>query len=202
MQSTFMAEEQDHIKQLSEIRSMMERSTKFMSLSGWAGVMAGVYALAGSYMAQVVYHFSAADVTNLPHVVSIAMSVLVLTIVTAIILSTQKAHRNGERAWNATSRRLIGHMALPLLAGGALILILLSQKLVGLVAPVSLIFYGIAIFNVGKYSYGELKYMGVMQVILGLIGAVYIDYSLVMWSIGFGLLHIGYGIYIHYKYER
>ena len=93
-------------------------------------------------------------------------------------------------------------MAVPLAAGGVLILILLSQGMVGLIVPMTLIFYGLALFNAGKFTYGEVKFMGIIQIVLGLLAAYFVAFGLFFWAIGFGLVHIAYGIYIHYKYER
>lgn len=39
------------IESVNEIKELMERSSKFVSLSGMTAVLAGVYALAGAYVA-------------------------------------------------------------------------------------------------------------------------------------------------------
>jgi len=205
--------EKDYIRDIAEIRSMMERTSKFLSLSGWAGVMAGIYALTGVYLAYQHFHFSpneiaypAAEpengVTTLPYLVAVALIVLALAVGTAVFLSYKKANKRGEKIWNATSRRMLADMAIPLVAGGLLILILIAKGLIGLVVPITLLFYGLALYNAGKFTYGEVKMLGLIEIGLGLISAYFINYGLLLWSIGFGLLHIIYGIYIHYKYER
>jgi MFS family permease len=205
-----MKEEQEYIRDIAEIRSMMERSTKFLSLSGWAGIMAGIYALAGAYIAYAVFDFhpDAIDYragnggSSLLNVIFLAVSILLLAIGTAISLSSKNANKKGEKVWNATSRRLLGSMAVPLVAGGLLALIFIAKDLVGLVAPTTLIFYGLALFSASKFTYEDVKYLGLIQVALGIFGAYFIPWSLLLWALGFGLVHIGYGIYIHNKYER
>lgn len=208
-----MKEGRDYIHDIAEIRSMMERSSKFLSLSGWAGVMAGVYALSGAYIAYKFFSFkpeglaygsseSAGTAAALPGVILLGVVVLVLAIGTAIFLSHKKANKRGEKIWNATSRRLLAHMAVPLVAGGILILILIAKGLVGLVAPLTLLFYGLALYNASKFTYGELKFLGMIQIALGLIASWFIGYGLLMWAIGFGVVHIVYGIHIHFRYER
>jgi hypothetical protein len=208
-----MKEEQEYIRDIAEIRSMMERSTKFLSLSGWAGIMAGIYALAGAYIAYSVFGFNPDGVdyrasnpdsgrSALLNVIFLAVSILLLAVGTAISLSSRNANKKGEKVWNATSRRLLGSMAVPLVAGGLLSLVFIAKDLVGLVAPATLIFYGLALFSASKFTYGAVKYLGLIQVALGLVSAYFISYSLVLWALGFGLVHIGYGIYIHFKYER
>lgn len=208
-----MKEEQEYIRDIAEIRSMMERSTKFLSLSGWAGIMAGIYALAGASIAYAVFGFNPDGIdyrasnpesgpSALLNVIFLAVSILLLAIGTAISLSSKNANKKGEKIWNATSRRLLGSMAVPLAAGGLFCLLLIAKDLVGLVAPVTLIFYGLALFSASKFTYDDVKYLGLIQVALGLVGAYFIPWSLLLWALGFGVVHIGYGIYIHFKYER
>jgi len=202
-----MGKEQNYIEDLAEIRSMMERSSKFLSLSGWAGIMAGIYALYyffGFNPDKIVYNIidSAQELSDLSVVIIIAVLVLILAIGTAILLSYKKAHKRGEKIWNSTSRRLLANMAVPLLAGGIFILVLLSNDLIGLLAPSTLLFYGLALFNAGKFTYDEVKLLGIVQMVLGLLGAYFIEYSLIFWSIGFGIVHIIYGIYMYLRYDR
>jgi len=214
MKSTFtMEQQQDYIRDLSEIRSMMERSTKFLSLSGWAGIMAGVYALIGAYLAHYVFGFTNEEYNkgtgthsqyagNLNEILLLGFVVLVLAIGTAAVLSGRKAQKRNEKLWNATSRRLMFNMSVPLIAGGLFVLILISKGLIGLVAPVTLIFYGFSLYIAGRYTYEDVKVLGLIQIALGLAGAWFLGLGLLFWALGFGVGHIIYGIYVHYKYER
>ena len=93
-------------------------------------------------------------------------------------------------------------MAVPLVAGGLLILILIAKGLIGLIAPVSLIFYGMALFNASRHTLEEVKVLGIIQIGLGLISSYFVEYGLLIWALGFGVVNIIYGIYMHYKYER
>lgn len=208
-----MKKEQDYIRDIAEIRSMMERSSKFLSLSGLAGIMAGIYALSGAYMAYKIFYFNPDQIvdsalksgslsTGLVKVIFLAILILILAIGTAILLSCKKATKRGERAWNATSRRLLANMAVPLVAGGILILISISKDLIGLIAPLTLLFYGLALYNASKFTYDEVKSLGMIQIGLGLISSYFIEYGLLFWAMGFGVVHIVYGIYMHYRYER
>lgn len=208
-----MKEERDYVRDLVEIRSMMERSSRFLSLSGWAGVLAGIYALAGVYLAYVVLDFnpeetfrysspSANFTSEFFQIILLSVVILVLAIGTAIFLSYRKGKGKGEKIWNATSKTLLAHMAVPLVSGGILILILISKGLIVFAAPLSLIFYGIALYNASKFTFEVLKYLGLIQIILGLISACYTAYALLFWALGFGLFHIIYGAYMHWRYER
>jgi hypothetical protein len=211
MQSTFiMNEKPDYARDITEIRSMMERSTKFLSLSGLAGIMAGIYALAGAFISYKVIDFNPHGLTlykiepeeSMWKAVALAVVILILALGTAIYLSRRKAIKSGEKFYNATTKRVISAMAVPLVTGGLLILALLSQGLTGLLAPLSLIFYGLALYNTSKFTYDEVKTMGLIEIGLGLLSAYYVEYGLLCWALGFGVVHIVYGIYLHYKYER
>ncbi|TKK66125.1 hypothetical protein FC093_17870 [Ilyomonas limi] len=208
-----MKVEQDYIRDIAEMRSLMERSSKFLSLSGLAGIMAGVYALAGAYIAYRFFNFNPDKIVysivkpeslyaDLFKVVLLAIIILILAIGTAIFLSFKKAHKRGEKLWNPTARRLLIHMAIPLIAGGLLILILTSKGLIGLIAPFTLLFYGLALYNAGKFTYEEVKSLGLIEIGLGLISSYFVEYGLLFWTVGFGVVHIIYGIYMHYRYER
>lgn len=202
-------EEQNYIRDIAEIRSLMERSSKFASLSGLSGILAGIYALAGAFIVYSVYSFNPDSVyyanytgESIINVLGIALIILVLAVGSAVLLSYKKGNKRGEKIWNATSRRLIANMGVPLSAGGILILIFLAKGLVGLVIPATLLFYGLAIYNASKFTFDEMKFMGLLQIGLGLISAYFIEFSLLIWAFGFGVVHIAYGAYMHFKYER
>jgi uncharacterized membrane protein YidH (DUF202 family) len=208
-----MKEEQDYIQDIAEIRSMMERSSKFLTLSGWAGITAGIYALIGAYVAYKVFDFNPDEIvynipasgslsSNLPKVIFSAIAILILATGTTIFFSVKRAHKRGEKLWNATSKRLLINMAVPLVVGGLLILILISKGLIGLIAPFTLLFYGLALFNASKFTYHAVKILGLIEIGLGLLSVYFVTYGLLFWALGFGVVHIIYGIYIHYRYER
>jgi hypothetical protein len=206
-----MKDEQDYIRDIAEMRSMMERTSKFLSLSGLAGIMAGMYALAGAYIAYRFFYFTPDEIaystpaessSNLWKVISLALVILILAIGTAMFLSRKKANKKGERLWNAATKRLLINMSVPLIAGGVLILILLSKGLTGFIAPFTLLFYGLALYNASKFTYEEVRSLGIIEIGLGLISAYFVEYGLLFWALGFGVVHIIYGIYMHYRYER
>lgn len=206
-----MKKEQDYINDIAAIRSMMERSSKFLSLSGWAGIMAGIYALVGAYIAYAYFRFNPTEMVShspeaifpeMANVLILAAIVLLLSVGTAIFLSYKRAVKRNEPVRNATSRRLMTNMALPLLSGGIFILILMAKGIIGLLAPMTLLFYGLALFGAGNYTYREVRFLGSILVVLGLAGAYLVEYGVLLWALGFGVMHIVYGLYIHIKHER
>jgi hypothetical protein len=202
---------------LASIRSLMERSSKFISLSGLSGILAGVYALIGAIAAYKILqqapasHLSfgvdtAGDNDSITSVliplILIAITVLVVSILTAIILSYRKAQQKSQPFWSKTSKALLFHMATPLVAGGLLIMIFIARGYFGMVAPASLIFYGLSLVSASNFTFNAVKSLGVCQIVLGLIGALYPGYGLYFWAIGFGVLHIIYGSVMYLKYDR
>jgi uncharacterized membrane protein YidH (DUF202 family) len=208
-----MKEDRDYIQDINEMRSMMERSSKFLSLSGAAGIMAGVYALLGAFVAYKIFGFNPDQIGNsrnelgitsstLFKVIFLATGVLILALGTAVFLSGKKAAKRGEKIWNPTARRLIINISIPLITGGLLILVLISKGLIGLIAPFTLLFYGLALYTASKFTYEEVRSLGLIQIGLGLIGSYATEYGLILWALGFGVAHIIYGVYVHYRYER
>lgn len=205
-----MRKEKNYIQDIAEIRSMMERSSKFLSLSGWAGAMAGIYALIGFYIVNSILDFNPTLILydtidsfpNINYVFVTAILVLVLAVATAVYLSYKRAVKIGESIWNSTSKRLLADMGIPLAVGGILILIFISKNLIGLIIPFTLLFYGLALYNTSKFTYNEVKYLGIIQMLLGIIAVLFIEYSIYLWAFGFGMVHIIYGVYLHYRYER
>jgi hypothetical protein len=202
-----MKKERDYIQDITEIRSMMERSAKFFFLSGWEGIFAGIYALSGTFIAYKIFNFNPDKIVYtasplFPNVFVLALIVLILAISTAVILSYRKAVKKGEKAWNPTSQRLLTNMAVPLAAGGILIIALVLKNLVGLILPATLLFYGLALYNASKFTIDEVKYLGLIEIGLGLINFFFIEFGLLFWAVGFGVVHIVYGIYMYFRYER
>ncbi len=204
--------EKDYLKDISEIRSIMEKSSRFISLSGLSGILAGVYALVGAAIAYRLVYTSQTVVYeqlvirdvrgNLLNLVIIALSTLVLTIGTGIYLTKRKANKDGVKTWDETTKRLLVNLFIPLLAGGILVIIFYQQGLIGMIAPITLIFYGMGLINASHYTYRDIRFLGISEVILGLVASAVVGYGLLIWALGFGVLHIVYGAMMYFKYER
>lgn len=195
----------------------MERSSKFLSLSGLSGVSAGIIALIGAatvYMRQQTGWFQAISDSDLylsansdhsaikQFLVTVAVSVLLLALVSGTYFTVRKARRQGLSVWNASSKRLLWAIAVPLGAGGVFCLALLHYNLIWLAFPATLIFYGLALLNGSKYTLRDVESLAYSEIGLGLVSLFWPGYNLLTWSIGFGVLHIVYGLAMFYKYER
>lgn len=203
--------EQDVLAELSSIRSLMERSAKFISLHGLSGVMAGFYALIGAYVGyRMVYQpgtswayrdYYINDETIVFRLALVALSVLVCSVGTGILLSIRKARQKKQPIWNSASKGLLVNAGIPLLTGGILIFILLYRGYFGVIASASLIFYGLALVSGSHYTFKDVKWLGILEICLGLLAALMPGYGLLFWSAGFGVLHIIYGLVMYYKYD-
>jgi len=199
--------EKDYLKDISEIKNLMDRSSRFISLSGLSGIFAGIYAFVGAAIAYVYLfpkpgEYLTLHSWNFKLLIILLASVLVLSIITAYLLTTQRAKRNNEKIWDTTTRRLLLNFLIPLATGGIYIIIKLNSQHYGLTASLMLIFYGLALVNASKYTIGNVKYLGYAQIIIGLFCAALPGYGLWFWLLGFGLFHIIYGSIMYLKEQK
>jgi len=200
-------------EELVSIRSMMERSSKFISLSGLSGILAGVYALIGAGFAyNDLYngigrhhynpHYRIVEDIEAAYLMILAILVLTASLLTGFILTKRKAKRNSQPIWGKVSRSLLLHLATPLITGGILIIVLINRGYFGVAAPASLIFYGLALVSASNFTYKDVRYLGLCEIVLGLIAACLPGFGLLFWAIGFGVLHIIYGSLMYFKYDK
>lgn len=206
-----MTNSKEHLQTITDIRSMMERSSRFISLSGLSGIFAGIFAIVGAYVAYIklnslngIYRLldNSAFIDVAIYLLVDAFFVLVASLTVGVILTIRNSKKKGIKIWDATAKRLLINLLIPLIAGGLFCLVLLYHGLVGLVAPSSLLFYGLALINASKYTLNDIRYLGFCEIALGLIASLYMGYGLFFWAAGFGVLHIVYGAVMYYKYER
>jgi hypothetical protein len=211
-----MDKQQAQLDELKEIRSLMEHSSRFLSLSGIAGVYAGITALAGITTAYVyldlwnnnLAYYELINGGNgynnkfASFLFADSLIVLSVSILIGVLLSIKKAKKIGSAKWDATAKRMFINMAIPLVSGGIYAVILFYQDNIALIAPSTLIFYGMALLNASKYTINDIRYLGMIEIMLGLTASIFVEYGLLIWGLGFGVFHIIYGLSIYFKYER
>ena len=190
-----MNEQQQSLQELHHIKQMMERSSRFISLSGLSGISAGLLALLGTWFAvnkiSIYAHDKSLDYETLvTELIIIAVCILVAAFVAAFIFTYLRSKKNGISIWGATTNRLLINLAIPLIAGAFFVLRLLQMNHIFLIAPTCLLFYGLALINASKYTLGEIRYLGYLQILIGIINCWWIGYGLYFWAAGFGVLHI------------
>jgi hypothetical protein len=203
------------IEDLRTIRKIMEESTRFLSLSGLSGIFAGAIAITGALVAWFLILKNGTVNIDKPEInlseqeilsvrwkmIADASCVLILSILCSLYFSVRKAKREGKELWSPSSKRLLVNLMIPLITGGIFTVVLLIHNNIELIVPELLIFYGLALVNAGKFTYGEVFYLGILQIITGLTSAFLPGQGLLFWIIGFGILHIIYGLAMYRKYE-
>ena len=212
-----MSDQQQSLTAIRDIRQMMERSSRFISLSGLSGVSAGICALVGAWFAYP-YVFGHKDyrMDSQQHIGDsesyaaifntylfwIAVVTFATALLTAFIFTYIKSKKEGTPIWGNTAKRLLVSIAVPLIIGGIFLLKLTQFGSFGLVAPGCLLFYGLALINASKYTLSEIRYLGYCELALGVVSLAFVGYGLYFWAAGFGVLHILYGCYMWWKYDR
>lgn len=204
---------------LRDIKQMMERSSRFISLSGLSGISAGACALIGATVSVDIIEKNKRAVHNLKasfadadsilygdflhsRLFQVAMLTFLAALITAFIFTYQRSKKTNTPIWGTTAKRLIVNVTVPVITGGIFLLALISNGVFGFVAPGCLIFYGLGMLNASKYTLPETRYLAYSEILLGLINLCFMGYGLYFWAAGFGLLHIIYGTFMWWKYER
>jgi len=210
-----MNQSDQHLEDLQVIRKIMEESSKFLSLSGLSGIIAGLLGIAGAVIAQLLLTGPSApaewylkplaeDGTVTRTVIWLfadMATVLVLALSGSVILSLRKARNSGHNLWTPVTRRMLASMLIPLGAGGLFITLTLSSIPAGVSASSTLIFYGLAVISAGKFTFGEIHWLGVLEIITGMVCLLLPQYTVLLWAAGFGVIHIGYGLFMHLRYK-
>ncbi len=204
---------------LSEIKSLMERSSRFISLSGLSGVFAGIFALIG--IAAAYMYFEVSFTSSSSEIYSRlyepggnteakfftflfidALLVLLASLAAGYLLTRRKAKKQGRALWDMTSKRMLVNLFIPLASGGIFCIAMFHHHQIAFIAPVTLVFYGLALVNAGKYTLSDIRQLGILEIIIGLIACFNVGYGLLFWALGFGLMHIAYGTMMYFKYEQ
>lgn len=203
-------DQQKYMEDLRDIRDIMNRSSRFISLSGMSGIAAGVFALIGAYAAYVTvyvqqehleYGTLVVDGKSILTLVLIGGLTLFCSLVAGVVLTKRTVEKKKEKLWDYQTKRLLINLAIPLLAGGGFCVILLLKGYIALIAPATLIFYGLSLVNASKYTLSEVRSLGLGEIVLGLLATYFIGFGLLFWAMGFGVLHIIYGLVMQLKYK-
>ncbi len=211
-----MDNKSNYSEDLKVIKKMMEESSRFLSLSGLSGLVAGGTALAGGIAAHFIIvrsntsvidefliNLSIRDSGRMRNLlIADALIVLILALAGAFYFSIKKLRKKGLKVWTPVSKRLLINLFVPLITGGFFVLILYLANQWLLIVPAMLIFYGLSLVNAGKFTYSEVYYLGIAEIITGMLAAIFQGSPLFFWIFGFGLLHIGYGLLLYRKYEE
>jgi hypothetical protein len=207
-----MSKTNDHLESIDQIRSIMERSTTFMSLTGLSGVMAGLFGILTFVLVSLKLDSVLIDSSTLYRMVTerevrhflvtVAACALAVTLLTALGLTMRKAKKRGKAAWNNVSRLFAMHMFLPLCAGGLFTIALAYHGQIQLVCPAMLLFFGLSLLSAARFVQMDMFWLGTVEICLGIIGSYWYQAGLILWVAGFGVATLVYGTLMYYKYER
>jgi hypothetical protein len=209
-----MEEKNVHLNTLLDIKQMMERSSRFISLSGLSGIGAGICALGGAFFTfrmMVAERVHGADYRQLAFETRTEVQQTLLLIggvtftaalLVAFAFTYIRSVKTGNAIWGVSARRLMWNTMIPLVVGGIVSIRFIEFGYGGLVAPTCLLFYGLALINGSKYTVSEIRWLGFSELILGIANLWLIGYGLMFWAFGFGVLHIVYGAMMWWKYEK
>ena len=206
-QSTFIMSEQEYLNDIREIKDLMNRSSRFISLSGLSGIFAGIYAIIGAGFAYWLVENSSREYLILDgYIFQLILLdlflIALLSVITAILITTRKARKEKIKVWDLSTKKLLINFLIPLVSGGLYILIILNQQKYGQTGALMLIFYGLALVNASKHTVGNIKYLGYIEILLGLICALLPGYGFWLWVIGFGVMHILYGSFMYIQEKK
>ena len=208
-------EDKNPIDDLKEIRKIMEKSTKFISLSGLSGIFAGITALVGVWIAKglvkdfsnkYVFYELQGRVEEGWHeldmkLFALAGAVLVTALGFGFLFTWLKAQKSSQKIFTPMGFRLALSVGVPLLFGGLFCFGLYIHNATFLIIPSMLVFYGMALLNGSKYVHNEIKYLAGLEMILGTLALFNPVNGIYYWAAGFGVLHIIYGTIMYFKYD-
>lgn len=173
-----MENNKDQLETLKEIKGLMQRSSRFVSLSGMSGIAAGTVAILGAVFTSIYLHTGFFEQIpgimlqskvplsfNVTYIFVILCTVLILASVLTVYFSFRKAKNKNIIFWDIMARRVFVNLFIFMIIGGIFCLILFYYGIYFLIVPAMLIFYGLALINVSKYTFNEVAQLGVIEIL-------------------------------------
>jgi hypothetical protein len=175
------------------IRETMERAGSFTAVPGWGGCIIGLTAIAAAFVAARQPNMDRWLITWL-------MEGMVAVGIGAIAMKI-KSESAGQALSSEPARRFVLSFAPPLLAGALLGSVLYRSNLIGALPGTWLLLYGTGVVTGGAFSVRVVPLMGLCFMGLG-AAALFLPLPLAnaLLGIGFGVLHVVFGIIIARRY--
>jgi hypothetical protein len=190
---------------LKVIRQLMERPIRFSTMSGLSAILAGAAALAGlaaDWHVWCSYDRRTAMWLNL----AVWGGVFVVAFAATMILTRLRERKQGMPSWSRIKKRILLTILPPFAAGAGLTAAIMYRWYTGdgpnewgLIPAVWMLFYGVALWQLGEFSPIEVRLLGAAFLAAGLISAArYQSFPYSYWTLGltFGGFHIVYGIIV------
>ena len=200
---------QNPLQSLQEIKSMMQRTSKFTSISGWSGVWVGVVGLLAALVAYFIIFNQEMQLYGLQpdntrdfELIILAFVTLVIACVGGFYFMIRKTNKDQEKFITPTTKRILIRFIFVLLIGAAICFCLYRQLSFVYMAPTTLLFYGLVLYNIARDTVIEIKYLAYTEILLGIFSFYFIANGLLFWALGFGLAHVIFGLIMVKKYEN
>jgi len=202
----------NYFQQITDIKDIIEKNTKFKALSGLSAILAGIYALIGVVIAKLIINRSESIIylelknlkfsSQLYKIILIALLVFICSLITGIYFSEKNAKKNNSKLWTPVAKRVFLNFSIPMLIGAIFCISVILKGYIDLISPICLLFYGLSLLNISYFTFSETKILGYSILFVGCLALFFSGFGLYLWALGFGVFHIVYGIYIHIKYEK
>jgi len=178
---------------LRYIRETMERSSSFTGISGWGQVAIGVTALAAAVLA--------AQQATVKSWLAVWFVEAMFSLLIAGWSMDRKARAAGLPLFSGPGRKVAFSLSPPLLAGALLTAVLYRAGSTNSIPGMWLLLYGTGVVTGGMFSVPVVPVMGLCFMTLG-AAALFAPAFLANWflALGFGILHITFGVIIARRY--
>ena len=177
------------IENLRFIRDTMERAHAFTGVPGWGGVAMGITALVAAWIA---WRQPSVDRWLLTWVAEGWLAFAIGGMAMVRKAAAGEAAPLSSRA----GRRFVLAYAPPIIAGGILTAVLYQAGLTTLLPGVWLLLYGAGVVTGGALSVPVVPVMGVSFMALGVAALLAPLWGNSLMAVGFGGLHVGFGLWI------
>lgn len=180
----------DHLRY---IRETMESAAEFTAVPGWGGVAMGMTALAASALA--------ARQSTPRAWLAVWLAEVFVAVAIAAPAAATKARRANSSLFSGPGRKFVLSFAPPIVVGGLLTYVLFQLGAISALPAVWLLLYGTAIVTGGAFSVRAVPIMGLCLMALG-AAALFApaQWGNAFMAAGFGLVQMGFGLWIALRY--
>lgn len=181
------------MENLRFIRETMERSASFTAVSGWAGVAMGAVALAAAAVARLQQD---------PRVwLAVWLLAAAVSFAVAVGGMAVKSRSVGMPLFSGPGRKFASSFAPPIVVGGLLTVALFVAGEIRLLPGTWLLLYGAAVVTGGAHSVRVVPLMGAVFMATGAVALLAPPaWADAFMALGFGMLHVVFGLVIARKH--
>jgi len=194
-------------EELKVIRQLMERPIRYSTMSGVSAILAGCTALAG-LAADWHFWIRYGPKTAVRINILVWAGVFAVALAAVVVLTRLRERTRGMPAWSRVKTRILLTIGAPFIAAVGLTFAVVYQWYGGpfvaqasLVPAIWMLFYGVALWQLGEYSPVEVRILGAAFILAGLIVGAFLQWQPYL-ALGatFGGFHLIYGAIVCVRY--